>query len=539
MKYNSEIEISFISKKYPKLYRLFTAIPWAFAIIILSICIIWYSIFLIWYNNNNKTVLFIICIIILLYYIWWIIRWFEYVMFTIISVFNIFKYSKINFNKILFKKSELNKEESLFNEKLSKDLDANEIIHRFIIPTYKESENILSETIEALKDSNYDISKYAVTIAWEEWDIENFTKIAKNLTKKYFDFFTYFNYTIHPKWVKWEVIWKWWNIKFSAKQEFEKILKKFNTTPDKVLLTTLDADTCIDKTYPSILTYTYINTKDRKHKSYQPMVFFFNNFWDVPFFSKLVSLFNSFWIMFNSMKSLWMKNFSTHAQPLDALIELNFWSCETIVEDWHQYRRSYFGFNWNYSCVPIFTRVYQDANLNKSIYLTAKAVYTQMRRWSHGWEDVPYILAQWINNFKKMNFFRTLYEFVRHLESILLWSTLHIVLMTWFTFTFIRDISLSSYISLGTAISVFLKMSLLMLLLIWPLQLISCPFYKIKSFRMKIWEVVKLIISYIFFAWVTFMFLSWIPALHTQIALMFWRPMKKFNVTEKIRKEDL
>jgi len=67
-------------------------------------------------------------------------------------------------------------------------------------------------------------------------------------------------------------------------------LDKFNTTADKILVTTLDADTNIDYNYPNVLTYTYITATDKKYKSYQPMILFFNNFWEAPFFSKIVSL---------------------------------------------------------------------------------------------------------------------------------------------------------------------------------------------------------------------------------------------------------
>ncbi len=69
-----------------------------------------------------------------------------------------------------------------------------------------------------------------------------------------------------------------------------------------VLVTTLDADNKVDPAYFATLTYTYISTPDRKYASYQPVIFFFNNFWQAPFFSKIVSLFNTFWILFNFTK---------------------------------------------------------------------------------------------------------------------------------------------------------------------------------------------------------------------------------------------
>ena len=39
------------------------------------------------------------------------------------------------------------------------------------------------------------------------------------------------------------------------------------------------------------------------------------------------------WLFFNAAKKYGTRNFSTHAQPLDALVETEFWSSETIVED--------------------------------------------------------------------------------------------------------------------------------------------------------------------------------------------------------------
>ena len=132
------------------------------------------------------------------------------------------------------------------------------------------------------------------------------------------------------------------NITTAAEKQYKKILEHFHTTPDNILVTTLDADTNVDEEYFNILTYTYLITPDRKNKAYQPIIFFFNNFRQAPFFSKIVSLFNSFRILFNFTKARGTRNFSTHAQPLDGLLETHFRSKQTIVEDGHQYWRSYF-----------------------------------------------------------------------------------------------------------------------------------------------------------------------------------------------------
>lgn len=530
------IEISSVRLKYPKTFMVCTILPGAISIIVILITLFWYSIFFFNEQSNYQTIIFLIATFILLYYIWWLIRWFEYIVFIFMSTFKISKYNKLNFGKILFENKNLTNEEIFFKNQLKNDIKPAEIIHWFIVPTYKESFEILDETINNLLISHYDCKKYAVTVAWEQADEANFKTIAQKLVDKYQNSFGYFNYTIHPKWLPWELPGKWWNINFNAKNEYNNIINKFNTTANRILVTTLDADTNIDAEYSNVLTHTYLSSNNRKYKSYQPMIFFFNNFRDAPFFSRIVSLGNSFWILFNSLKKFGMRNFSTHAQPLDALIELNFWSCETIVEDWHQYRRSFFGFYGKYECVPIYTKVYQDANMHNNIFLTAKAQYNQIRRWAHGAEDIAYVVCQWLDKRNRISFTRTFYELWRLIEWTILWSTLHIILMVWLTFSFIKDIPLSQYVSLWSTISFLIRISFMMALIMVFLQLHFSPWHKIKSLRQKIWQVLKFLMVYIWLAGPTLVIFSWIPAIHTQIALMIWKPMKKFNITQKTRK---
>ncbi len=530
------IEISFIKNKYPKLFRIILFLPGLASITIISVTAGGYFFYLQWYYND---IILTIWLLIIAYYLRWIIRWLEYISFILYALFKIKKFEKINFEKIL-KWEYTNLEEKKLIKKMKENqenLNAYEIVHRCLIPTYKESESILQDTLSNLVKSNFDKNKIAVTICWEEADKENFLKIIQNLEKKFKNKFWFFNYTIHPKWIPWEIPWKWANIKYAAKQTYQKILKHFNTTPEKVLVTTLDADTNVDKEYFNILTYTYLSTPNKKYKSYQPLIFFFNNFWDAPFFSKAVSLGNSYWILFNTTKNKWLRNFSTHAQPLDALIELDFWSNETIVEDWHQYRRSYFGFYWNHECVPVYTKVYQDANLNKNILLTAKAQYNQMRRWAHWAEDISYSVCQRIYNFKQLNFRRTLYEVLRLTEGHIMWASLHFVLSIWFWLTLIKDIKFFSQNSLGKVLSIFLGISLIFLLLTTILNILLSPWYKLSK-KEKIIEFLKFITLYPIFIWPILVIFSGLPALHTQIMLMLGKPMKKFNVTIKVRKNE-
>lgn len=534
---NNKLEIEYIKNKYKLLYQIFLRLPWITAILIIIFTFSGYMIFLFWWQWDYPYFVFIIAIFILLYYQWWLIRSLEYILFVFMSAFNLNKSEKRNNYKILFDKNYIpTKEEQVEKDKIKNDISAQNIVHRFIIPTYKESYEILDTTMCALKDAIYNHKQFAITIAWEERDEDNFKKIAKKLMLKYKDDFGYINFSIHPKNIPWEFPWKWWNITFAAKNEYKLILEKFGVNWDEVLVTTLDADTNIHKDYANVLTLKYLSEDNRVNKSYQPMILFFNNFWEAPFFSKIVSLLNSFWILFNSTKTLWMRNFSTHSQPLEALIKVNFWSTQTIVEDWHQYRRSFFWLNWDYSCVPIYTTVYQDSNLSKNLFSTAKSQYNQIRRWAHWAEDVPYLFCQYLENKDKILFWRFFYEFARLFEWTVMWATLHFILMLWLTFSIIKDVQLSSFISLWSAISIFINISILVLILSVSLQIYFCPWWKLKWFKNKFKYWFWFLFPYLIIVWPTLFIFTWLPAIHTQIALILWKPFKNFNVTEKVRK---
>lgn len=527
-------EITATKSKYPFLYKLFGVLPGVMALLIICMIVTGYCIFIFGAPEKNQGITFFIATCILIYYIRWLIRGFEYATLMMVAIFNLKQATGYNYYNILFAQDALTASEQRHASHLPSDKTADEIIHWCMIPMVNEDYEIIRDTLQALKNSEYDLSKLAVTINGEAVKRDHFMHIWENAQKDFANVFGYFTYTLHEL-ADDELVGKGANITTAAEKLYKDILEHFHTSPDNVLVTTLDADTNVDETYFSILTYTYLTTPDRKHRAYQPIIFFFNNFRQAPFFSKIISLFNSFRILFNFTKARGTRNFSTHAQPLDGLLETHFWSKQTIVEDGHQYRRSYFAMKGNYECVPVYAKVYQDCNLHTSVIKTANAQYKQMRRRSHGAEDVPYSFCQMLDQRNTIKRSTTLFEHIRLFESIVLWSTFHIVLLAGLFFTYFKDIQLSNYVSLGAAISLFAKFSLILMIIIIGVQIVFCPWNQLKSLPRKAWELVKLLIAFAVLVGPTLLLFSGLPALHTQLALMLGKPMKKFNVTTKIR----
>jgi hypothetical protein len=96
---------------------------------------------------------------------------------------------------------------------------------------------------------------------------------------------------------------------------------------------------------------------------------------------------------------------------------MNFWSTRTIVEDGHQYWRSYFHFKGDYSVIPIYVPIYQDAVLSDTYRKTLKAQFIQLRRWAYGASDVPYVGVRVFKKHSEVPFMGGLARFVRLLDG--------------------------------------------------------------------------------------------------------------------------
>ncbi|NTW62236.1 glycosyltransferase family 2 protein [Candidatus Saccharibacteria bacterium] len=264
------------------------------------------------------------------------------------------------------------------------------IYNAVIIATYNETYEVLAQTIKSVMHSTYDNNRIILTLAYEERGGEPTRQTAIRLQKDFGDKFFVFHLVEHPDGLPDEVKGKGSNITYAGKY-LKKYLKKEGIQSKNVIVTTLDSDNRPFKSYFDYLTYEYIVHIERKHLSYQPVCLFFSNIWDAPAPMRVIATGNSFWNIISSMRPHTLRNFASHSQSMDALEEMNFWSTRTIVEDGHQYWRSYFYFNGNYTVLPIYVPIYQDAVLSHTFFKTLKAQFIQLRRWAYGASDIPYV----------------------------------------------------------------------------------------------------------------------------------------------------
>lgn len=278
-----------------------------------------------------------------------------------------------------------------------------QLYNAVIIAAYNEGYDILEPTIQSVLATSYDNRKLIIVLAYEARGGESIKKTVARLQKKFGDKFHSFHTVEHPADLPNEVIGKGGNITHAGRY-LRDYLPTIDIAYKDVIVTTLDSDNRPHATYFDYLTYEYIVHEDRKHLAYQPISLFFNNIWDAPAPMRVVATGNSFWNIISSMRPHTLRNFASHSQPMDALVEMDFWSTRTIVEDGHQYWRSYFYFNGNYSVEPIYVPIYQDAVLSDTYIKTLKAQFMQLRRWAYGASDVPYVATRIFTRRRNVSF---------------------------------------------------------------------------------------------------------------------------------------
>lgn len=408
------------------------------------------------------------------------------------------------------------------------------IYHLVIVPTYKEDILILESSIKSVINSRFEKKHIFYILATEERDKERVLKYSKILEDKYGLRVGLFKSIMHPNDTPGEVIGKGGNITHAARTVLSEINRR-KIPYENVIVTTMDADHIMDKNYLADLTYKYVTDSDPIHKSFQPLPMFFNNIWDVPMINRLIAMGSSFWQLIVTTRPSRLRNFSAQAQSLAALVSVDFWSTKTIVEDGHQFWRTYYKFNGRHEVVPMYTPIYQDAVLAGSFIETMKEQYLQKKRWSWGVSDIPYVMEHTFNDKKIPLFDRWANAFILW-ESHLSWSTTSVILATsaWIPIVF------NSYFSKDILAYSFYDVYVRLVAVAWIGMIITLTIStllapprngRIPIFRIIIdWVMTPVILP------ISNIFFSALPAIESQTRLMLGKYLEVFRVTVKSTK---
>lgn len=403
-----------------------------------------------------------------------------------------------------------------------------DLYHAVIIATVNESREVLEPTLKSIIEGEHDSKRLILVIAYEGRAGEEAEKRVQELIADYKDNFYDAVAYKHPANLPNEIIGKGSNITWAGRQLTE-YLKEKDIDPKTVIVTTLDADNRPDKRYFLGVSYLFCIVPDPIRASYQPLPMFTNNIWDVPTMMRVIATGNTLFYIVGTTRPHRSRNFSAHAQSMQALIDMDFWSVRTVVEDGHHFWRSYFHFNGDYRVYPLSIPVYQDAVLTDSYWRTIKAQFIQLRRWTYGASDVAYVADKGFFHKNSIPKGDLIAKFFNLLEGHVTWATGTILV---FGAAFIPPlIHPQSFAAneLPLIVSRVQKIGLIGLLASVYVCLVTLP---PRPSRYRRHRSVLMVIQWLLAPFTGIAFGS-LAAFNSQTRLMFKRYLSKFDVTEK------
>jgi len=312
----------------------------------------------------------------------------------------------------------------LKNLGVNKNLNINydDVYHLILLPFYKESHEVIKESLESILNSNYDKNKFIIILGAEERAQDIAKQTAIKIKKEYEDKFYCFKITNHPANLLGEIPGKGSNESWMGKFAQAEIIDKQNIPYENILVSVFDIDTTVYQEYFGILTYKFLTCKKPLRSSYQPIPLFINNIYTTPALARVVSFSATFWQMMQQARPERLTTFSSHSMPFKALSDIGFWGKDLVSEDSRIFWQCFLHYDSDWKVEPLNYPVSMDSNATPKFWKTMKNIYKQQRRWGWGVENVPYMLEGFRQN-KIIPWYKKIYWSFITLEGFHSWAT--------------------------------------------------------------------------------------------------------------------
>jgi len=414
-------------------------------------------------------------------------------------------------------------------------LEWEDVHHIVIIPSYKETVEKLSLTLNTLVEQSLEGEQLFVVLALEGAE-EGVEGKADILREKFERHFAGFYATFHPPDIIGEVRGKSSNEAWAARHIKHKLVDEMGFDIGHLTVTSCDADSQFPKNYFSCLTYKFATHPQRYRRFWQAPIFLYNNIWDVPAPLRLPNALGSL----NHLVRLTRKYCirfpqSTYSLSLQMADEVSYWDVDVIPEDWHMFLKCFFHLKGEVDVEPIYLPVGNDGVRSQGYFKTFYAQYEQARRHCWGAVDISYAIRQSFAHPEiplLQRFRRTWSVFENHV----LWSS------QWFIIT----IGIITVGKIVPAIAMFMIgieavpdwfspiASKILFPCMVPLLVMVGMDTLMRPKRPKhfpIWLLPVQYVQWFLMAFITFFFTA-LPALDAQIRLMLGKRLE-YRVTEK------
>jgi hypothetical protein len=261
--------------------------------------------------------------------------------------------------------------------------------HLVLVPTYMESDEVLSETLHCLAKQTVARERIGVVLAFEERDPQASARAAR-LSQRFAGSFGQWLVTMHPD-LPGEVKGKSSNLAWAARRAEAELIGLGRLDPSDLLVTVCDADSRLDRQYLAALGHQVLTHPDGRFHIYQPAILFYANHQRLPLPFRAVSSVFSLYSLARLAVSHKLVPQSTYSLTWWAAREVEFWDVDVVPEDSHMFFKVWLHLGQRVRTRAIYLPVYADAAEGVSWSGSAASTYQQIRRWAWGVSDVPYL----------------------------------------------------------------------------------------------------------------------------------------------------
>lgn len=261
--------------------------------------------------------------------------------------------------------------------------------HLVIIPTYKEEDAVLAETLDHLRRQEFPADRISVVLAFEARDAGAAARAARLLARyrSHFGQMWALFHQIRPG----EVAGKSSNLAWAAPRA-RTLLQHRGIDESQVLVTICDADSRLHAKYLSALTHDHLSDPAHADRMYQPALFFHANLDRLPPPLRATNSAYTVWSLARLAISSRLVLQSTYSLPLALAHKVGYWDVDVICEDSRICFKVLQQVGESARVRPIYLPVLCDAAEGATPWKTVIAHYQMIRRWAWGASDVPYVL---------------------------------------------------------------------------------------------------------------------------------------------------
>ncbi|QQR93857.1 hypothetical protein IPJ91_01715 [bacterium] len=279
-------------------------------------------------------------------------------------------------------------------------LDYKKLKFIVLLPFASEPKNVIESVIVSLKNQNIDTKQILILLATEARFPQGF-EVANDLKREYEKYFGGFFINVHTL-VEGEIAGKGSNANAAAKYMQGIIDENYDIEYTTILYT--DSDSIYIPFAFSYFAYLFVQDKNRYSKFWSGAMNYMQNFWDLPFFSRILNSAFSFYnipnIVLSETRFIQISSFFFSWKLFE---EIGYSDCDIISDDYHIFYKALFKHFEKTKTEAMYMIIGSDACEGVGIQDTFKKQFRQIERWSWGIEDFPYCVRNTVATLKNRN----------------------------------------------------------------------------------------------------------------------------------------